>query len=72
MANDQEIAIRLNAEPRSVEVGSTVLDLVRSLGLEGRPLAVEHNGSVLPRSQHADSALQDGDVLEVVTLVGGG
>ncbi|MEO0478666.1 MAG: sulfur carrier protein ThiS [Planctomycetota bacterium] len=72
MPDDQEIAIRVNGEERSVEPGTTVLDLVTLLGLEGRPVAVERNQAVLRRAQHAEVVLQDGDVLEVVTLVGGG
>jgi sulfur carrier protein len=35
-------------------------------------VAVEVNLEVVPRAQHAQTRLRDGDRLEVVTLVGGG
>jgi sulfur carrier protein len=35
-------------------------------------VAVERNGDVVPRAEHAATALAEGDVLEIVHLVGGG
>ena len=64
--------IILNGEPRECAGGATALALVRDLGLEGRPVAVEVNGEVVPRSRLESCMLAEGDRLEVVTLVGGG
>jgi sulfur carrier protein len=66
-------AMRLvvNGEARQVQLGATVLDLLQTLGIRGR-VAVERNGSVLRQAEHAETRLQEGDVLEVVTFVGGG
>lgn len=50
----------------------SVGDLVESLGLAGRAVAVEVNRQLIPKRQHTQTVLQDGDVVEVVTLVGGG
>ncbi|MCA9269246.1 MAG: sulfur carrier protein ThiS [Planctomycetales bacterium] len=61
-----------NGEPRRVEIGATVADLLGELGLEARHVAVEVNLEVVPRAQHAARVLADGDRLEVVSLVGGG
>jgi sulfur carrier protein len=71
MAN-ADIAITVNGEQRQVPAGTTVLDLVRLLGLGARPVAVEKNREVVPRARHADEVLVDGDRLELVTFVGGG
>lgn len=51
---------------------ATVTDLVAHLKLTGRPVAVEVNRTLIPKRQHADHALHEGDNIEVVTLVGGG
>ena len=49
-----------------------VADLVRDLSLEGKRIAIERNGEIVPRSQHAATILVDGDKIEVVAAVGGG
>lgn len=46
--------------------------LVTALNLVGKRLAIEKNGEIVPRSQFADTFLQDGDQLEIVGAVGGG
>ena len=35
-------------------------------------VAVEYNGSILPKTQYEEKILTDGDVIEVVSFVGGG
>ena len=52
--------------------GSTIADLVTQLSLSGRRLAVEVNRDIVPKSQHAQFRLQDGDVVEIVHAIGGG
>jgi sulfur carrier protein len=51
---------------------ATVADLMRELALEGKRVAVERNGEIVPRSSHALTALATGDRIEVVAAVGGG
>ena len=50
----------------------TVADVVRELALEGKRIAVEKNGAIVPRSRYADTPVADGDSLEIVGAVGGG
>lgn len=66
------VTVVVNGVSRKVPAGSTALDLVVALGLEGRPLAVEVNERVVSRSRLGDCRLANGDRLELVTLVGGG
>lgn len=66
------IAIRLNGEERPVPEGRTVRDLLDDLGFKGRAVAVEINRELVPKRMHPQTTLRDGDVVEVVTLVGGG
>jgi sulfur carrier protein len=64
--------ISVNGESREVETGTTVAALVRALSVPTSHVAVELNLEVVPRTQHAETVLRDGDRLEIVTLVGGG
>jgi sulfur carrier protein len=62
----------VNGQPRELADGRTVRDLVEELGLGKAAVAVEVNREVVPRRQHEQTALHEGDNVEVVTLVGGG
>lgn len=62
----------LNGEERDLTDVVTIADLVASLGLDARKVAVERNLEIAPRSTYADTALADGDRIEIVTFIGGG
>lgn len=64
--------IQVNGEPREILDGTTVADLVRELGLEGRPVAIEVNRRVVPKTEHGARRIAEGDRIEVVHFVGGG
>ncbi|BAN46006.1 sulfur carrier protein ThiS [Metapseudomonas resinovorans] len=64
--------IQLNGEPFELPDGQTVADLISRLDLTGRRVAVELNLDIVPRSQHATTALAEGDCIEVVHAIGGG
>ena len=66
------MTLTVNGEPKSVPEGLTLDQLVRDLGLERNPIAVEFNRQVVPRDRHGETRLAQGDRLEIVTLVGGG
>jgi len=71
-ASGQIVNIVVNGEPRAAAAGTTIAQLLESLRLDPRTLAVELNLDVIPRGRHAECLLHDGDRLEIVTLVGGG
>jgi len=66
----------INGEERTVaeaiSIAGLVAELVEERGLPRAAYAVELNRVVIPRREHAERFLADGDVLEIVTLVGGG
>jgi sulfur carrier protein len=64
--------IQVNGEGREIAAGSTVANLLGELGVAQPHVAVEVNLEVVPRAEHRDTILSDGDRVEVVTLVGGG
>lgn len=66
------IQLVVNGEARSFSAPLSVAQLVESLDLTGKRIAVEKNGEIVPRSRHAETALADGDRLEIVVAVGGG
>jgi sulfur carrier protein len=66
-------SIRVNGTPRTLpHDGATIADLIRDMKLEGKRIAVERNGAIVPRSRYAESVLTAGDALEIVGAVGGG
>jgi sulfur carrier protein len=64
--------ILLNGEPASVPTGCHVTELLSQAGLGDRRVAVEVNGTIVPRSAHATHALGEGDRVEIVHALGGG
>lgn len=64
--------IQLNGESLELPDGETVTALLTRLELTGRRVAVELNLDIVPRSQHAETTLNDGDSVEVVHAIGGG
>lgn len=66
------MTIQVNGQAREIAAGASVSQLLHELGVKQPHVAVELNLEVVPRAQHAATALRDGDRLEVVTLVGGG
>ena len=64
--------ITVNDELRSIEPPCTVADLVGHCGLAEKPCAVEVNRQLVRKARHGDHQLADGDIVEIVTLVGGG
>jgi sulfur carrier protein len=65
--------VTVNGGPREIAAAAaTVADLVRAMGLEGKRIAIERNGAIVPKSRYGDTTLADGDRLEIVGAVGGG
>ena len=64
--------IKLNGEARVFPDGLTVAALIEHLGYAGKRIAVERNGEIVPKSRHAETAVDSGDQFEIVVAVGGG
>ena len=64
--------IKINGESRQFPQALTVAGLIDLLGYTGKRIAVERNGEIVPKSQHAATPLASGDQLEIVVAVGGG
>jgi sulfur carrier protein len=66
------ITLRVNGKVVELERETPLVDYIEMLGVNPRAIAVEHNGSILERSVYEAATLRDGDVLEIVRMVGGG
>jgi thiamine biosynthesis protein ThiS len=64
--------IVVNGERRAASEGATVRSLLHELDLPESRVAVERNRSIVRKSDYADTALSEGDRVEIVTFVGGG
>jgi sulfur carrier protein len=65
------MTLLLNGNPHEVR-SSQVEALVAELGLPLSAALVELNGTALLRSEWAQTALRDGDRLEIIRMVAGG
>lgn len=64
--------IVVNGEGCEVPEGATVLSLLRKLDLPESRVAVERNRGIVRKADYRDTALSNGDRIEIVTFVGGG
>jgi sulfur carrier protein len=71
----QRVPIAHQAETRTqsaAEASLNIAQLLEHMGLQGKRIAVERNGEIVPRSKFDQPILADGDRLEIVVAVGGG
>jgi thiamine biosynthesis protein ThiS len=67
-----ELRIVVNGDERRVPGPATLLDLIARLGLDPRTVVVELNREIVRRPRLGQTALADGDAIELVHVVGGG
>ncbi len=68
----RKMRLTVNGQSQQLADEANLVDLISALQLGGRRLAIELNGEIVPRSQHAQTTLSDGDQIEIVQAVGGG
>ena len=66
------LSLQVNGEPRACPAGLMLDQALEALGYRPQLVVVEFNGTIVPRRQWPQQPVQAGDVLEVVTIVGGG
>jgi thiamine biosynthesis protein ThiS len=67
-----EVRVRVNGEELRLPEGASVAALLERLKISFPRVAVERNREILPKKEYPSTVLRDGDVFEVVELVGGG
>ena len=66
------IQVTVNGAAQRLEAQLDIASLLKNLNMQGKKVAVEKNGEIVPKSAHAATLVQDGDRLEIVVAVGGG
>jgi sulfur carrier protein len=66
------IKLRINGQERHLDVPTPLLDFLASREIDPRFIVVEHNGEIVRRNAYDAVTLNDGDVLELVHMMGGG
>jgi thiamine biosynthesis protein ThiS len=72
MTSARALRLTVNGEPRELPGPATLLDLLAHLGLDPRTVVVERNREIVRRPRLGDTAVADGDLIELVHFVGGG
>lgn len=67
-----ELHLTINGDPRTVPGPATLADLLTHLALDPRAVVVEHNRTIVRRPQLGQTAVAEGDEIELVHFVGGG
>jgi len=62
----------VNGEEKDISEGLTVEGLLNKLGIGKERVALELNLDIVPKSRFAETVLNDGDRVEIVSFVGGG
>ena len=70
--NLEQTQIVYNGEPLAIPAGSTIADVLSHQRVRTELVAVEVNLEIVPKTLHQQKVLNEGDQIEVVTLVGGG
>jgi len=65
------VKVIINGEPREVSA-RTVFALLEELGLPPGRIVVEQNAAIVRRDAYQDAPVREGDILELVRIVGGG
>ena len=66
------IAVTVNGKPREIDAEIDIAAFLQALEIDPRTVAVARNGEVVPRDQHANVTVREGDSVEIVRMVGGG
>ena len=67
-----DIRVRVNGEDRRLAAGTALAAYLAAQNVPAQFVAVAVNNEVVRRADHASVVLHDGDVVEVVRMVGGG
>ena len=64
--------VTVNGERQNFAVGTTLLGVVQSLGLEPDRVAVELDRAIVKRALWESTSVESGAEIEIVMFVGGG
>jgi len=68
----ENITCTINGTSQTLRRGTTLLEFLKMKGLSPQAVVVEHNRKVIPRGTYEEVEIHEGDVLEIVQIIGGG
>ena len=64
--------IQLNGRKITIKTKLTIIDLLKKYNLDKKKIAIEYNGTILPKLKYKTKYLKNNDRLEIVHFIGGG
>ena len=64
--------IQLNGKKVVINSNYTLFDLLKKYKMTNKKVAIEHNGSIIPKSSYRKKYLKNNDQVEIVHFIGGG
>ena len=64
--------IQLNGKKISILTNISVRDLIKKYKLKEKKIAIELNGTILPKQSYGKKKLKNNDKIEIVQFIGGG
>jgi sulfur carrier protein len=64
--------VKVNGEMREMAENTTLMELIRSLGLETKVMAAAVNMQIVKQDAWESAELHEGDAVELLDFVGGG
>ncbi len=64
--------IQLNGKKITTRSDLTLFDLLKKYKLNNKKIAVEYNGSIIPKTKFKKKYLKNKDKIEIVHFIGGG
>ncbi|CAD5945170.1 sulfur carrier protein ThiS [Planktothrix agardhii] len=68
----ETMTVKVNGELKTCSSGLKLPQFLQAQGLNSRLIAIEYNGEILHHQFWETTEIQPGDILEIVTIVGGG
>lgn len=66
------MTLTVNGNPVLLDSPVSLTDYLEQNQYRIAQIAIERNGEILPKSRYAETLLKEGDVIEIVTFMGGG
>lgn len=63
--------VKINGKDYDVS-GMTITEYLASTKYKKELIALERNEEIVPKAEYDDTVIEDGDIIEIVSFVGGG
>lgn len=63
---------KINGEEVTNAAGKTIMEYITEAGYDSRRVAIERNGSIVPKKSYEEVMITEADTIEIVSFVGGG